>query len=255
MNLYSIILAGGVGSRLSPISTPKQPKQFHDLLGNGKTLLQETVLRANEFTKLHRIYTIGNIHHYPLMCRQLRKIDYSLTKRIIFEPKLNNTAASVFLAARIIKKGVMIIIPSDHYISGNFKSAALEAKKLAENGKIVTFGIKPTNPNPNYGYILKDKFVEKPKPHAAGKLIEQGALWNSGIFVVEAENLLREYEKYIPEFFGASFTNMPRLPFDRAIMEKTDKLHCLEASFNWDDLGSWESLARYNPELAYKYAS
>lgn len=242
-------MAGGLGSRLKPVSTPNEPKQFHDFFGTGSTLLQDTVKRALEFSKMHKIYTVGNIHHHKILSKQLRAIDYRLTNKAIFEPVPKNTAASIFITAKIVKKGILAIIPSDHYIQGDFKSAILEAAKIAETGKIVTFGIKPNSPNTNYGYILDGGFREKPDMQTAQKLIEQGGLWNSGIFVVKAETLLEEYKKYAPEFFASSFAKMPSLPFDKAIMEKTDKMHCLEASFEWDDLGSWESLARYGCEF------
>lgn len=254
MFINSVILAGGLGKRLEPVSTPEQPKQFHDFFGSGKTLLQDTAMRALEFSKPHKIHTIGNIRHHKLLNKQLRRVDDRLPNKIIYEPDANNTAASIFMSARIVKKGVMAIMPSDHFIAGDFKAAILQAAKFAEQNRVVTFGIKPTEPNVNYGYILQNKFLEKPNEVVVKNLIEQGALWNSGVFVAKAEILLEEFAKYAPEFLNSKFYDMPKMPFDKAIMENTNKMHCLQADFAWDDLGSWESLARYDCEIAYKYA-
>lgn len=253
MQIYSVILAGGLGKRLKPLSTADKPKQFHDFFGSGETLLQQSLLRAAEFSKIGKIYTIGNIHHHKILNQQLRGIDERLTNKIIYEPNPNNTAASIFLAAKIVKKGIMVIAPSDHFIEGDFCGAVQQAAQIAQAGKIVTFGIKPYEPSENYGYILNDKFLEKPNAKLAEKLIEQGAVWNSGIFVAKAETLLAEFKKHAPEFFASSFANMPQLPFDKAVMEKTKNIHCLTANFEWDDLGSWERLAKHGCEVAKEH--
>lgn len=244
-DLNIIILAGGVGRRLAPISTDEKPKQFHDLLGSGKSLLQETAERALGFAEANNIYTIGNLVHRELLDEQLRSLDESLARNVILEPCSKNTAASIFLAANMVKSGLMVILPSDHYIKGGFENDIIKALRPASEGKIVTFGIVPTMPSVNYGYILNDNFIEKPSAKTAQNLIEQGAVWNSGIFVAKAETILQEFRRFHPEFFDSEFKNLPSLPFDKAVMEKTDKTQMLRASFEWDDLGSFESLKKY----------
>ncbi len=251
MEIYAVILAGGGGTRLAPLSTPQKPKQFHDLSGNGKSMLQETVARAAEFCPAKNIITIGNVAHRALLAEQLGENAANL----ILEPQAKNTAASIFLAAKKLFGAMLVIMPSDHVVSGDFASDITRAIKLAKTGRIVTFGIEPTHANENYGYIVTHKFTEKPQREKAEQLIEQNGKWNSGIFVARADVLLREYQILQPAFLNSTFKDFPSLPFDKAIMEKTKRNVCLKANFEWDDLGSWESLARHNPSLGYKSAS
>lgn len=250
MDICSVILAGGFGTRLAPLSTREKPKQFHDLTASGKTLIQQTFERAAELSKSPPMI-IANKAHQNLFAEQLAEQPHQL----ILEPSSKNTAASIFLAAQRSPKSMLVIMPADHHIKGNFAADVKRAIKVAETGRIVTFGIAPTEPTEKFGYIVTHLFTEKPKKAHAEKLISQNAKWNSGIFVARADVILREFQKFHPEFFTMKFNDLQSLPFDKAIMEKTSRHVCLAAKFEWDDLGSWESVARHNPNLALEMAA
>lgn len=238
VKIYPVILAGGFGRRLAPISTPYKPKQFHDLLGHNETLLQSSVKRALMFADAEDVFTIGNVVHEDHLLGQLAEINEGLLENLILEQEPRNTAFAIKLALSQIEDGVLLVMPSDHYIQGNFYDDVEAAAELAEKGKIVTFGIMPEYASINYGYLLGNEFSEKPDYANAVKLIRKGALWNSGIFTASAETLRAEYAKHAPDLSG-------KLPFDKAVMEKTDKMSVIRANFHWDDLGSWESLEKY----------
>ena len=230
-----------MGRRLAPLSTISKPKQFHDLTNSGASMLQQTIARAQEFSS--GIHIIGNAAHAKHFAAQAPNCE------LILEPSAKNTAASVFIAAQKLPNSMLVIMPADHYICGNFAVDISRAVSIAKTGRIVTFGISPTEPNENYGYILTHKFTEKPQAANAAKLIAQKAKWNSGIFIARADVILAEFKKHQPAFFKSSFAALPELPFDKAIMEKTARHVCLTANFEWDDLGSWESVAKHNPAL------
>ena len=230
-----------MGKRLAPLSTISKPKQFHDLTNSGATMLQQTVARAQKFS--NEIYILGNAAHAKHFAVQAPDCE------LILEPSAKNTAASVFIAAQKLPNSMLVIMPADHYIHGDFAADIFRAVSIAKTGRIVTFGISPTDANENYGYIVTHKFTEKPVRERAQELISQKAKWNSGIFIARADVLLQEFKKHQPEFFKSSFGALPELPFDKAIMEKTARHVCLTANFEWDDLGSWESVAKHNPAL------
>ena len=244
MNLCTIILAGGFGTRLAPLSTIEKPKQFHDLDGSGETLIQKCYARSKSISK-NIPFIIGNALHRKLFERQLAGKEFSL----YLEKEAKNTAASIFTAAINNPKEMLVIMPADHLIVGDFAADVKRAVKIAKTGRIVTFGIEPTEPTEKFGYIVTHKFTEKPQREHAKKLISQNAKWNSGIFIARADVLLAEFRKFHPEFFTSKF---PALPFDKAIMEKTARHVSLPVDFKWDDMGSWESVARHNPNLALK---
>ena len=238
MKIYPVILAGGFGRRLAPISTPYKPKQFHDLLGHGETLIQSTVKRAMMFADAKDVITIGNVIHEEHLESQLAEVHVDLIENLIFEDEPRNTAYAIKLAIEQLKDGIVLIMPSDHFIHGNFYDDAEAAFEVAEKGKIATFGVMPEYASTNYGYLQGNKFFEKPDYANALKLIRSGALWNSGIFVASVKTLKAEFAKHYPD-------TSSKLPFDKAIMEKTTKMQVVRAHFNWDDLGSWESLEKY----------
>jgi mannose-1-phosphate guanylyltransferase len=257
MKIYPVILAGGFGKRLAPLSTPQKPKQFHDLLGLGETLLQSTVKRALMFADPEYVITVGNYMHEEHFLTQLSQINSDLIPSIIYEDEPKNTAHAVSTALSDISlsnaidnidDAILLIMPADHFIQGNFYDDAEKAFELAKKGKIVTFGIMPEYPSTNYGYLIGNKFVEKPDYNTATNLIRQGALWNSGIFIATIKTLKEEFAKH-----AADLSN--NLSFDIAVMEKTNKMEVVRASFNWDDLGSWENLEKYVGGFKMKLAS
>lgn len=270
--MKSIILAGGSGSRLWPLSRDMYPKQLLTLEDNT-SLLQQTFLRLNKFIKASDIVTITNIKHQQDVKLQLNRIDNS--NIVIGEPLGKNTAPAIACAIEYFRQqnnsdDIVIILPSDHLIKNTnaFEKTVESAKHLADMGYIVTFGIKPTYPETGYGYIktlepLKDgykveKFVEKPDLETAEKyLISGDYYWNGGIFMGKISTFLDEFQKYTPEIFAnlnkldfsiqnkidySIYESMPSISIDYAIMEKSDRISLVPLQSDWNDLGSWQSL-------------
>lgn len=248
-----IILAGGNGTRLWPMSRTDYPKQFHPF-DNSASLFQETVMRFTEDP-----IVVCNEAHRFIALEQLANIEYTGT--IVLEENANNTAPAIAIALRECNtQDIVVIMPSDHYISDgvNFDESISQAVKLAEQGHIVTLGIHPTRPATEYGYILPDKqlvsrFVEKPDEETASKFIEEGYLWNSGIFISKVETLLSQFRTHCPPILASvqmgrldklfkwyEYTG-PSISFDHAIMEKTDIAAVVGMSCEWSDVGSWDA--------------
>lgn len=270
--MYGIILAGGSGSRLWPLSRELYPKQLLNL-NSDKSLLQSTFERLKMCMPSDNIVSITNIKHSSNVRMQLSEI-YE-TPVILSEPTAKNTAPAIVLATKFIMQKsnsdpVIIVVPSDHLIKDNdkFLSTVKKGEKLAEQGYIVTFGIKPDYPETGYGYIntsektgdgLKvKKFVEKPDFETAEKYLREGNyFWNSGIFMFKASTLLNETIKHATEIAKISeefdfsksneipfinFDKMPSISIDYAIMEKSDRIALVKLESDWNDLGSWKSI-------------
>ncbi|MBO6088080.1 mannose-1-phosphate guanylyltransferase/mannose-6-phosphate isomerase [bacterium] len=268
--MYGIILAGGSGSRLWPLSRELYPKQLLNL-NFDKSLLQSTFERLQKCTS--DIVSITNTKHISNVKIQLSELDKNTT--VLAEPVAKNTAPAIVLATKYIMQKtnsdpVIIVVPSDHLIKDNekFISTVKKGEKLAQQGYIVTFGIEPNYPETGYGYIntsdkLSDgykvkEFVEKPDLETAKKYLEEGTyFWNSGIFMFKASVLSEETKKHAPEIAKISelfdFTNKTEIPFidfdkmpsisiDYAIMEKSDKIALVKLESDWNDLGSWQSI-------------
>lgn len=270
--MKSIILAGGSGSRLWPLSREEYPKQLL-ALDKDESLLQKTFNRLCSFSKPADIVTVTNIKHYSNIKLQLNKIDSSNV--VIGEPFGRNTAPAIASTLQyFIQQGceddVVLIVPSDHLIKDidGFNKTVELGKKLAEQGYIVTFGIKPTYPETGYGYIKTEKalsvgykvekFVEKPNFETAKKYLGSGNYyWNGGIFMGKISTFLNEFKKYASDIYmhlgKLDFSNstqinysvyekMPSISIDYAIMEKSDKIALVELQSDWNDLGSWQSI-------------
>lgn len=276
-NYYAILMAGGVGSRFWPVSTQNFPKQFHDMLGTGETLIQKTFNRLANLIPAENIFILTNERYNDLVFEQLPGV----TKRqVLLEPAMRNTAPCILYAALKIQKenedAVMIVAPSDHWIedeqafSNNVQTAF---DFCGSNDALMTLGITPTFPNTGYGYIEFDKssnseiksvdqFREKPDYETAKTFIEQGNfLWNAGIFIWSAKTVVSAFRRNQPELFelfesGYSVyntefeddfikENYPKaenISVDYALMEKSDNVHVIPATFDWNDLGTWGSL-------------
>jgi mannose-1-phosphate guanylyltransferase len=262
MAIIHVILSGGVGSRLWPLSRKMMPKQYLQLIG-GQSLFQLCFDRNTTITD--EVVVVGNCDNY-LLSREgldLIKIKYSE----IIEATPRNTAAAIAFAALAAEPDdILFITPSDHIITNQvaYEAAFLEASSLAKEGYLVTFGITPTKPETGYGYIEYDKndvvaFHEKPAKEAAVEFLRTGRfLWNSGMFCFKAGVLLNELEKFeseILETSKAAIQNMkdgflsyddsikiPSKSIDYAVMERSDKIKVVPADFGWSDLGSFEAL-------------
>ncbi len=271
-----VILAGGNGSRLWPLSRELFPKQFHALF-DEHSLLQNTLLRAARTTSQDPIIVCNEEHRF-LVAEQCRALNQPWS-RIILEPEGRNTAPAIALAAlaacTMAQQPLLLVLPSDHLIGDAdvFCEAVKVAAKAASEGGLVTFGITPTRPETGYGYIETNgaveneatpvrSFVEKPDLATARSYHASGDyLWNSGMFVLDARCYLDELAKFCPEmhakvtaafasgttdldFFrpGAEFLESPSDSIDYAVMEKTDRAIVVRTNFDWSDIGSWTSL-------------
>lgn len=276
-NYFAILMAGGVGSRFWPVSTRAFPKQFHDMLGSGKSLMQTTFSRLERFIPGDQIYILTNAEYDKLVQEQLPSIG---TNQIVLEPAMRNTAPCILYAALKINKinpdAVMIVAPSDHWIEDEegFQRNVEETFRFAsEQDALITLGIQPTFPNTGYGYIEYDKgqssrikpvsrFMEKPDYDTARRFLEQGNyLWNAGIFVWSVKSVLEAFRSFQPEMFSLfekgisayntssedefiaeNYPKAENVSVDYAIMEHSKKVFVLPAEFDWNDLGTWGSL-------------
>lgn len=276
--MFGIILAGGSGSRLWPLSRELYPKQLLNL-NSDKSLLQATFERLESCMDKKNILSITNTKHSSNVKMQLS--NFSDNPIVLSEPVSKNTAPAIAVATKYIvqKQGedeIIIVVPSDHLIENNvrFADTVKKGEKLAKEGYIVTFGIEPSYPETGYGYInVADsldvgykvkEFVEKPDVDTAKKYLEAGTYyWNSGIFMFKASVMLDEIKKTQPEIsklldnfdFSESdnvpfteFDKMPNISIDYAVMEKSDKIALVKMESDWNDLGSWQSIYDVSPK-------
>ena len=268
-----VIMAGGSGRRLWPLSRAGHPKQFLALNGD-KTMLQQTVERLADLPTSESI-TICNEEHRFFVAEQLREID--ALGNIILEPVGRNTAPAIALAALAEEENdpLLLVLAADHVIADQqaFTSAVMKAVPLAESGKLVTFGIVPTEPHTGYGYIETSvsvadayevsSFKEKPDADTAAQYVADGSFyWNSGMFLFKASTVLAELKAYRPDIYEAcerammsvspdldfirvdaeAFANCPDYSIDYAVMEKTKNAIMIPMDAGWNDIGSWLSL-------------
>lgn len=273
--MIPVILSGGSGTRLWPLSRTQYPKQFLSLVSEN-TMLQDTWQRLIGAPALGAPIAVCNEDHRFMVAEQLREINVK-PSAIILEPVGRNTAPAVALAALAVHPDeVLLVLPADHVIVqvNAFQEAVDQAKQLALQGYLVTFGIVPTHPETGYGYIKRgipsadsaypvSAFVEKPDSATAQAYLDSGQyLWNSGMFAFSAGAFLQELEKFNPQMLAACrgafnaaerdadfvriaadiFTTCPSDSIDYAVMEKTDKAMVIPLDAGWNDVGSWSAL-------------
>ena len=276
-NYYALLMAGGVGSRFWPVSTQDFPKQFHDMLGTGETLLQKTFNRLKKIVPEEQILVLTNLQYDALVKEQLPQI---AQKNIVLESAMRNTAPCILLSALKVEKenpdAVMIVAPSDAWIEDEaaFVSDLQKAFDASEEENVIsTLGINPSFPNTGYGYIQYDKedsafakavsrFTEKPSYEDAKKYVDSGEyLWNAGMFIWSVQTVLNSFKSCLPTMYalfkeGYEVYNLPgeqafinvnypkaeNISIDYGIMEKHEKVKVVPATFDWNDLGTWGSL-------------
>lgn len=281
-NLYVVLMAGGVGVRFWPYSRNSKPKQFLDVLGTGKTLLQSTFDRFTSMCPLENIYVVTHEEHAALVKQQLPELSEA---QILAEPMRKNTAACIGYASyRIVQKNpdaVMVVSPSDHLImkEAEFQEIIKKAADQAKSqDKLITLGITPTRPETGYGYIQyhteksfakKVKtFTEKPELSLAKKFLESGDfVWNSGIFIWGVKAVLKEIHQHLPEMAEvfeeikpklgtpeekeailSAYSQCKNISIDYGIMEKAKNVFVCLGNFTWSDLGSWASIHEISPK-------
>jgi mannose-1-phosphate guanylyltransferase len=276
-NYYAIIMAGGVGSRFWPVSTTDFPKQFHDMLGAGSTLIQKTFSRLSKIIPVENIYILTNESYNHIVLEQLPMVKQA---QIVLEPAMRNTAPCILYASLKIKKqnpnAVMVVAPSDHWIEDEVAFANNLQQCFdfcSQENALMTLGIQPTFPNTGFGYIEYDKtdanaikkvaqFREKPNYETAKSFLDSGNfLWNGGIFIWSVKTITESFEKFQPQmnalfqkgsdsyntsqekaFIDDYYATAENISIDYAVMEKAQNVYVLPATFDWNDLGTWGSL-------------
>jgi len=280
-NNYCVIMAGGIGTRFWPMSKSSHPKQFIDILGIGKSLLQQTFDRFLEICPQENIYIVTNEIYKDLVLEQLNNIS---EEQVLCEPSRRNTAPCIAYACykilSINPDANLVVAPSDHIILKEdvFTEVINSALKASsKNNWLLTLGIKPNRPDTGYGYIQFNEttnyegdsrikkvktFTEKPILEIAESFLKSGDfLWNSGIFIWSLKSILQAFDTYLPEvsdifkngidkyntpdeekFIKEAYTVCKNISIDYGIMEKAENVFVLSSDFGWSDLGTWGSL-------------
>ena len=276
-NYYAILMAGGVGSRFWPVSTTEFPKQFHDMLGAGSTLIQKTFSRLSQVIPAENIFILTNERYNDLVLEQLPMVKQ---EQVLLEPAMRNTAPCILYASLKIQKlnpnAVMVVAPSDHWIEdeAEFATNLQQCFDFCQNeNALLTLGIQPTFPNTGFGYIEYDKsdsnpikkvnqFREKPDYETAKSFLEAGNfLWNGGIFIWSVKSITDAFSLFQPQmtalfekgnesynttsekkFIETNYASAENVSIDYAVMEKAQNVYVLPATFDWNDLGTWGQL-------------
>jgi mannose-1-phosphate guanylyltransferase len=277
-NHYALIMAGGIGSRFWPISRSAHPKQFIDILGSGKTLIQQTFERFLKIVPKENIFILTNESYIQLVKEQLPDLDDT---QILAEPIMRNTAPCIAYGSHKILKlnpeASIVVAPSDHLILNSEEFTRCIKKSLETASKhdcLISLGIKPSRPDTGYGYIqyntkkidddffMVKTFTEKPNKELAKTFVQSGDfLWNAGIFVWSVQSILNSFKNHLPEmndifkegeavyntkdeqeFVHTAFSQCTNISIDYGIMEKAENVYVLPSEFGWSDLGNWSSV-------------
>jgi mannose-1-phosphate guanylyltransferase len=284
-DLFCVIMAGGTGTRFWPMSRSTYPKQFIDILGTGKTLIQQTFDRFTKICPPENIYIVTSSEYKDIILEQLPNIN---DEQILLEPARKNTAPCIayanFRIQKINKNAKIIVAPSDHLIldENNFVEKINEGLNFVDNNdSLLTLGIKPSRPDTGYGYIQVDSkntndniekvktFTEKPNLELAQFFVESGEFyWNSGIFIWSLKTIQKSFEMYLSDIFNTfkekeelfATVNEPKaiseiysscknISIDYGIMEKAVNVYVLGCDFGWSDLGTWTSLFEHTNKV------
>jgi mannose-1-phosphate guanylyltransferase len=272
VKIINVILSGGVGSRLWPLSRKKRPKQYLPIF-EGETLFQKTAKRNLAFCS--ELLIVGNKNNYLLSKKDLNRSGVEVYKEIVEAIPRNTAAAITFAALACDPQDILFVTPSDQLIEDeiSYKRSVNRALELAKADFIVTFGLYPSRPETGFGYIEADgedvlSFREKPDKVTAESFLEKGNFyWNSGMFCFKAGVFLDELAKFEPNVYLKSFMAMreingnmlpdalsleiPSISVDYAVMERTEKIKVVPSEFNWSDMGSFESIYEYLTEKGY----
>ena len=280
-NVYAILLAGGTGTRLWPVSRQLCPKQLVKFIGDD-SLVQSTVKRLTPMLDTEKVRIVCGEQHFHETARHVQNIGLKAEGKIICEPSGRNTAPAILLAVLHIlvveKDAVLCVFPADHVIGNieQFHERLAAAVRLADQGYIVTFGISPDYAETGYGYVegqgaVSDgalrvkRFVEKPDRKTAEQYIKAGNFfWNSGMFAFKASVIMDEFRTWQPDLLDimnamfdparpitkAEYDRLPDISIDYAVMEKTTRGVVLPSDFGWSDIGSWKSLYDFLPKDA-----
>lgn len=269
-------MAGGIGSRFWPISTSQSPKQFHDFMGAGVSLIQKTFSRLEPLVPTENMIIATNKNYKGLVLEHLPSLKET---QLFLEPAMRNTAPCILATALKVNSqnpdGVMIIAPSDHWIEDEtefLRNIQTSYDACNEQDILMTLGIKPSSPNTGYGYIQFNEesseikkvkqFTEKPNLEKAKEFIAQGDyLWNAGIFVWSAKSIIKAFKEHLPEmyalfqeaesvwntdkeqeFLDENYAKSENISIDFGIIEKANNVNVLPVEFGWNDLGTWGSL-------------
>ncbi len=279
-DIYTVIMAGGIGSRFWPISRTQKPKQFLDILGTGTSLIRQTFLRVSKFCKPENVYVVTGAEYKDQIHEHIPELR---SEQVLLEPMRRNTAPCIALANHIIQKrnpnAIMVVAPSDHLIIEEDKFIKTISKAIeftAQKEALLTIGIKPSRPETGYGYIQTEKnedkaipnlfkvktFTEKPNLELARVFIESGEFyWNSGIFIWSLQAINKAFQRHLPEVqslfegiydqFGTPqessavssvYSQCRNISIDYGILEKSENVFVICSEFGWSDLGTWGSL-------------
>ena len=272
IKVYAIVLVGGKGKRLQPITTDSRPKAFLPITKDDKTMFKKTLDRIGKLIPSSDIVIVANKVHKGLVLKDFPDV---AKNNLILEPISRNTAPAIALAASVLKKRaedvIMVVLPADHYITGDEKYLSAIKKcidfinKNGDKEPLLIFGLEPTFPATGFGYIKVrargsggvykvERFVEKPDFNTAKEYVKSGRyLWNSGMFIFKVSSLWKAVERYAPEIYDGlklydtagsdkAYEKLPEISIDYAIMEKAENIYCVKGTYGWQDLGTFKSL-------------